>query len=408
MLRSICLASATIGVCSLALSGCAAPKTPEPIASSPEPEVAPEPPEAEVLPPACTPTKWSQFDKSVAPSKKPPLPVKQVPMFVAFGWDDNGHADGLAWAGQLFDGRSNPDNTPARATFYLTANYGASPEVQAQWQALAKAGHEIGNHSLTHTTNTSTTRETWDSEISQADIAIQQVTGRSCTELPGFRTPFLEHNRYTFEAVAARGFRYDCSMEEGFQDEQDGRNFVWPYTLDHPSPGNTAIENEDAPEQVGSYPGLWEMPVYAWMVPPDTLAKKYGFAKGLRKRMRQADPAFDIAQGKVTGFDYNLWYIYHVDKDEALAIFKYSFDQRMAGNRAPMLFGVHSDEYSELAAQEDAESEANVKATWQQRREAIEAFLDYAASHQETRIVSVNTVVDWLEAPTPIAKLARK
>jgi hypothetical protein len=89
-------------------------------------------------------------------------------------------------------------------------------------------------------------------------------------ELPGFRTPYLEYSDRTLTAVQQEGFAYDCSLEEGTQDGHDGRNFVWPYLLDGGSPG--------VPE-IGPHPGLWEIPVYVFVVPP-TRCERPGVAPG--------------------------------------------------------------------------------------------------------------------------------
>src|SRR5687768_9151432 len=61
---------------------------------------------------------WTGRDR-VAPSQDPPggLAVKKVPLFVSFGWDDNGYSGlegtagtgGMTWALETFAGRKNKD-----------------------------------------------------------------------------------------------------------------------------------------------------------------------------------------------------------------------------------------------------------------------------------------------------------
>jgi peptidoglycan/xylan/chitin deacetylase (PgdA/CDA1 family) len=48
-----------------------------------------------------------------------------------------------------------------KATFYLTLNSDAFKTRQAEWQALAKAGHELGNHSVHHACRASFANREW-------------------------------------------------------------------------------------------------------------------------------------------------------------------------------------------------------------------------------------------------------
>jgi hypothetical protein len=77
-----------------------------------------------------------------------------------------------------------------------------------------------------------------------------------------------------------------------------------------------------------------------------------------------------------------------------VAILKYNLDQRLSGNRAPLLFGAHTDFYRETW-------EEGV-ATHLERREAIEEFLDYARSIPEVIVGTHKDVVDYMRAPRHI------
>jgi hypothetical protein len=188
------------------------------------------------------------------------------------------------------------------------------------------------------------------------------------------------------------GFLYDCSLEEGFQDDQDGTNFYFPYTLDEGSPGNkfTHLQNPEI-EEIGNHEGLWEIPAYAVTVPPDELCEKYGIKKGLRKKCGQLQSYFNEANGKITGFDYNLWVEFQMTGDEFLATLKYTLDLRLEGNRAPFFFGGHSGIYAL-----NYDSEPVIKITEHERRRTIEKFLDYAQSKPEVRIVSPVKIIEWM------------
>ncbi|MCK9523679.1 MAG: polysaccharide deacetylase family protein [Proteobacteria bacterium] len=400
-----------LGLLSLLLGCGSAPKTTtaEPAAPTPASD------SAVCNPPTCR-----------LPQATPPgdLDPASVPMFVALGFDDNGIVgdktpgaeEAMSWALAMFGARKNPDGTPTAATFYLTTSYGAggetgygdgdaqaNPAVIRMWRDLHAAGHEIGNHTHTHPHGTEMTVAQWRSEMQRADAVLTGAAdsedalavGLDTNQPVGFRTPFLEYNDNTFTAVRQEGLAYDCSIEEGYQSDQDGSNFLWPYTLDEGSPGHDVQVSWGSRAPLTRHPGLYEMPVYVFIAPPDELCEQYGVPQGLRDRLKQRQDYLDAADGKITGFDYNLWALFQMSGDEVLATLKYTFDMRMKGNRAPFLLGMHSDMYA-------AEYAEPLAATPQERRAAIEKFLDYALSHPQVRVVPVRDVLDWIKSPAPL------
>jgi peptidoglycan/xylan/chitin deacetylase (PgdA/CDA1 family) len=347
--------------------------------------------------------EWTGND-DVAASVSPPcgLAPAEVPQFVAIGFDDNGQAAGMSWAVDMLASRG-------KASFYLTTTY-----AQAEpWRAAYMAGHEIGNHTVTHATNRMADTARWMQELTDANEYITAMVGVPADEITGFRTPFLEYNDATLGVVKELGFRYDTSIEEGYEWDDnanggkggplDGTNFYWPYTLDNKSPGHTTqVEWGEGLEEINAHPGLWELPVYAVIVPPDDKCAEYGVSPGLRADMKTRQTWFDEVGGLITGFDYNLWAGTNVGgfamtKEEFVATLKYTLDQRLAGNRAPFLFGAHTDYYVASWNQNatGTPSEAD-------RRAALEEFLDYAAAKQEVEIVSYQHVLDWVRNPEPL------
>jgi hypothetical protein len=196
----------------------------------------------------------------------------------------------------------------------------------------------------------------------------------------GFRTPYLEHGPPLFPALRASGLAYDCSVQVGFEPGYDGRNLPWPYRI-------PATGKKPAGKRV-----LWEIPVYALIVPPDEACEQYGVPPGLRDRMHARRSYFDPANGKITGFDWNLWVEFGMTPPEVLATLRYSLDQRLAGNRAPFTFGTHSDIYSE-------QYQTLPNSTAEQRRQALARFLDDALARPEVRVVSAQQLLDWLQTP---------
>lgn len=299
-------------------------------------------------------------------------------------------------------------STRGKATFFLTTSYAQA----TVWRQAYDAGHEIGNHTVTHATSRTVGEARWRQELTDANAYITGMVGIPAAEIYGFRTPFLEYEDATLGIVKELGFQYDASIEEGYEWDdnanggngagQDGTNFFWPYTLDNLSPGHTVqVSWGKGLTEISARPGLWEMPVYAFVVPPDDKCAQYGVPTGLRAKLKTRQDWFDVESGLITGFDYNLWAGISVGgfamtKDEFVATFKYTLDQRLAGNRAPLLIGAHTDYYV-------AGWNANATATPSEldRRAALTEFLDYAKSKPEVEIASYKQVLDWVRNPVP-------
>lgn len=377
---------------------------------------------------------------NVTPSHNPPggLSVNQVPLFVGIGFDDNaysgidtsGGTGGMSWATDFLATRSNPAGTnPATydgekitASFYLTTYYiegwqGDNPNfVKMAWKKAMDDGHEIGNHSSSHggSLKFNPSLSVWEGEISKCNTNLakpygipdqiweQDYTkgiGADLSKMIGFRTPFLAYSDATFTALQNNNFLYDTSIEEGWQDDQDGTNYFWPYTLDNGSPGHDYQKLNSFPNKtfdVTSHPGLWELSPHPVIVPPDELCAQYGIEPGLRTRLHTMHDWFSAENGKITGFDYNLWYQFKLTKAEFLGVLKYTFDLRKNGNRAPMMFGAHTDEYS-------SKWQVEINATERERQEAIEEFIDYALQHDFARVVSNNKIVKWCQNPVALS-----
>ncbi len=201
-------------------------------------------------------------------SASPPagLAASQVPLFVQFGFDDNGISGapgsdttgGVRWVRELFEGKRNPagggnprtfDGEAARFSLYLATRYIETADVdrpeplKRELRAVALAGHEIGIHTHSHSHGKEFSSQQWAAEIDtcrswltrpfvDSDLA-QPSTGLGVesSAVAGFRAPFLEYGPAVFPAIRAAGLLYDCSVEEGFEDRFDGTNLVWPYRI---------------------------------------------------------------------------------------------------------------------------------------------------------------------------------
>ncbi len=321
---------------------------------------------------------------NLAPSRSPPggLDVVDTPLFVSIGFDDNSDPSGVAWAAKMIA------DAGGRASFYLTSAY--TKEAGASWKEAWKLGMEVGLHTESHPHGGELLVEGWRSEA-DTNISALVALGIDRDALFGFRAPYLEYNDAMLAAIREQELWYDCSIEEGFGREEDGRNHYFPYTLDHGSPGHNASRTLGVPTrqfELGLHPGLFELPVYALIVPDDGLAELYSFAPGLRSRISAAGVS-DFAEFdyKITGFDWNLWFAAKVSGAEFLAILKYNFDLRRAGNRAPFLFGAHTENY----------------AYNEERKQALHDFVAYVASFPETRLVQHKEVLDFMREPKALS-----
>jgi peptidoglycan/xylan/chitin deacetylase (PgdA/CDA1 family) len=287
-------------------------------------------------------------------------------------------------------GRNNPntfDGTPVRVSFFNNTNNAAQvipgTALADTYVAAYQDGHEIGDHTKTHSTSASTPRKIWRAEIADCKRELASLA-IPAAQIIGFRAPYLLYKDSTFQVLEELGFSYDCSIESGFDLHTDGTNFIWPYRLDHGSPDDKTIRQ---------HPGLWELPAYAVIVPPE-----------LRQQIKKKFSGFDETTGKITGLDWNLLAGYTeggagLNKAEYLGTLKYTLDQRLKGNRAPMLFGAHTPFYTAQAMGVDI-SPPNI--SYQEMREVIEEFIDYALTKPDVRIVPFGTILDWCKNPAPL------
>lgn len=372
-------------------------------------------------------------DASALPPEN--IQPEKTPLFVAFGFDDNAcsgsvkpnDAGGVEWVTNTFTNRKNPginnkktfDNMPCSASFYFTSGFIAggktshepTEQLKRAWHRAWINGIEAGNHTHLHNSGLKYSEETWLNEMETCNSWLMKPApeeespegneetgaGVSKESITGFRTPFLEFNTKTFNAAKKAGFEYDCSMEEGWQKDNDGTNYLWPYTLHNGSPGYEFCHPEDPIEPIED---MWEMPCYPVIIPPDELCEKYGVKPGLRASkvgIGPDDEPYYEEEGKITGLDWNMFVSFQMTKEEFLATMKYTFDLRLKGNRAPLLFGAHSDLYCPNYTYPP-------KTTPQERREAVEEFLDYVLSHEEARVVSVQQALEWIKKPVELEK----
>ena len=376
------------------------------------------------------------FAANIPASSTPPgnLDMDEVPVFVTIGWDDNTSAAGLTWASSLYTDKKNPDGTNYISSFYFNSQYFKDEAALVTGlNTLIASGHEIGNHTYNHQDDAAyaldpngpgsddgwnkmikflryeATLAEWKDIVQKGLDTIVDYTNSIATDIKGFRSPYLEYGTNLFPALAALGYRYDCSIETN--SDGDG-TWIWPYTMDNGSPshdnswknnpGNQDIvidgTHYDGFFTVNAQPGLWELPTYSLLIPTDAQCPAYNIPTGLRDRIRAKVSWMTEADVHVTGFDYNLWSEIELSAVEVLGMLKFNLDQRIENNRAPFLFGAHTQFYVGTWAAENAPN-----ATREEMQACIEDFMAYATSKPEVRITSMNSIIDWMEHPTPLS-----
>lgn len=389
-----------------------------------------------------TPTSGGGVITKQLPSKNPPkgFPVNNVPQLVTIGFDDNSRSgdawnvtypQSMRWILNFMKTKKNPagtgnlgtfDGTDARVSFFNNSTYMANGAVDGpnlvkrSFNEAYTDGHEVGNHSDGHPHGSAFSVGQWVNELQVCedwhtkpvppdtaqpwDQTPNNGAGIPKSDFVGFRTPFLECNDGVFGALEQLGYLYDCSIEDGYQYDQNGTNYYWPYTLDEGGSDGWDIlvemsqNNPYVPDKfpLTAHPGLWELPNPPVIVPPDEKCAEYGIPTGLRAKMKQAQSWFDEASGKITGFDYNLWISFKMTKDELAATLKYTLDLRLQGNRSPFMFGAHSQYYDETYS-------APPSANCLERQQAIEEFIDYALTKPDVRIVPAKDIIEYCRNP---------
>lgn len=361
-----------------------------------------------------------------------------TPQFVCVSSDDNGysglpgspHDGGLHYFTELFSGLRNPagagnpatfDGASPHFTFFVNTRfivpdvpnphaggYGLGDDpvlVKRAWREAFDRGHEIAVHTHSHPHGRPFTVAQWTAEMSRSsDILMRpydpgETPGRPDASfgvgvprsaLIGFRAPFIEPADNGMTAAVELGLVYDSSIEEGPGLGPHFGEQAWPYTLDYGIPAQKP--------PIGPHPGFWEIPIGNYIAPPDGECGRYGVPPGLRAALAKRRDYFRPENGEITGMDWNLWNEYAMSPAEFLATLEYTLDVHLRGNRSPMTAGFHSELYT---IRRDGRTDPDVIRA---RRAAVEAFLAYALSRPEVRLVDHRELLEWLKKPVLLSR----
>lgn len=331
------------------------------------------------------------YSDNVAPSKLPPggLTPEEVPMFILIGSDDNFRPDGMHWLLDYIGDKENADGSPVKISFFNPAIEMKSQAIIDAWSRAVEEGHELANHTFDHQKGGKFSLEKWLQQLYDTNMRFiapaPSGLGAYESQIKGIRVPHLDYNSNTFKAIKELHMLYDSSIEEGWQLDQDGTNYFWPYTLDNGSPVHDQFVKHGLKEPIEPAPGVWELPIYTLLTPTDADCIKLGIKPGLRDRCAPVNWWYAISGYKISGLDYNILYEYGLTEEEHYAILKYNFDRRVAGNRAPFIYGIHSNMYTDQA-----------------NKRVLAKFIDYALSHEEVRFVTKQQFIEWMRNPTAL------
>lgn len=365
------------------------------------------------------------FDLTIDPPAG--LTPEETPMFVCLGWDDNAYEDAMTWINDFTRPLRNKDGSAVRNTFFVTsgfadgqktANGQTASAVLETWRTSFADGHEIANHTELHEKGKATADEAyWTEAIANCTKFLQDSIVGKGVKIEGFRTPFLGYSAPTFQAIKAAGFRYDCSVEVGYDwysikpgyngpdgwvsgvnfetgKAKGGKVHWWPYDLvNGASTGSQAIPGSVLPGPNDNLGGLLEVQVSRYQYPSNTILTD--------DELLNIDDAMAVTG--VTGFDFNFFKSLSAqqkNKEKILHMLKFNFQQRMQGNRCPFTVNLHTDIYSEFKADvNEPTSQDYIHDSFEERRWIIEEFLKYVIQFEDVRVVPYTTMLDWMENP---------
>ena len=408
------------------------------------------------------------FSNNLFPSPAPPgsLTPANAPQIIVFGWDDcaftgdhPGDAaendNGMNFIAKTFGAITNPNGKKAGITFYQNGAYLPNGEPGGPWgsetnlmlaagQELVALGFEVGNHTFDHleingtwgkipsqykmgslggwtaSVGTLLDEATWKNVVIGINGTLLKTSYGLSGNVSGFRAPRLEINDDGLNAAKALGYQHDTNMEEGQQWEYvsavtrpgtDTAGFdwvTWPYTLDNGSPGVWQTQDFGEKAYIENFPkGLWEVPVYMLYVPDDGLQATIATRMKTEITMEDTSWIGDKVR-EITAFDFNTFLYARLKQAEWVKIMKWTFLTRYNGNRAPMTFGAHPEEFS---ARYDTEvlSQANnadfqdvlTYNTYKQRKAAVKEFIAWVKANypNDVYFMSGKQLVEFMKAP---------
>ncbi|KAF9125688.1 hypothetical protein BGW39_007214 [Mortierella sp. 14UC] len=289
--------------------------------------------------PACDTTKCV-FPACVCPSVNPPkgMDPKTVPQFFTLTYDDAIQSQTVPTAASLMTPHRNPNGCPIKATWFAQTLYSDFSLIQ-QWYA---AGNEVADHTMNHIGTPPI------EEVSGNRKTINAFSGIPFAKMTGFRAPFLNYSKATFDIIAQEKLQYDSSTVGTTTDA------YWPYTLDY------GVANDcwnGICSQGVAQPGFWEIPMHAIVDPK-------GNAYSMDVQL--SGTPTDVAQ----------W-------------LKDNFNRHYTGTRQPFGIYLHPVHVGTAAS-------------------LYNEFFAWAAAQKDVWFVTNQQLLQWMQNPVPASELANQ
>ena len=243
--------------------------------------------------------------------------------------------------------------------------------------------------------------------------------GFPSNQVVGWRAPRLESNSNMFYALKSLGYVYDSSLEEGFEMHVNGQNFLWPYTTDNGVRNSWTQADRGSRVFQDTMPaGLWQLPINVVIVPAhlrqaavnnwNKINDALNNQNNIGSQNRMTLEAWD---GKITGFDFNVFIQWGFTKEQFVETMKYTLDLRMnaGGNRAPFNWGTHTDYYTPIYDNATLQNDFNVNNfgllvtarepgmqgfgnTWTDRQQGTEEWVTYALGRQAQFVTGIQLI----------------
>ncbi len=306
------------------------------------------------------------------------------------------------WGGEGFDYSRN-DTMPWGEVIDEAVEFGQKVGASAQymgWKVMA--GRYISQNA-------------WKGAIQLSEEQLDDYLGVSVAKgnCFGFRAPRLEVSSGLYFALNELGYLYDCGMEEGYEMNVNGKNYLWPFTLDNGNPNASYQRSIGVTPSVDSMPaGLWSIPSNVFICHPDYRKQTYDSHKSINDAAPDGHEleSFEewVASGaKITGYDFNMYILWGMTAEAWLETMKYNTQLRLDGNKAPLHYGAHTDYYTPIYDNATLMSEFNRPSygqvvdkgwnTWRERIETMEQYVDWAIS-QDCYFVSGHELIEEIKS----------
>jgi len=252
-------------------------------------------------------------------------------------------------------------------------------------------------------------KECWKGALELAEAELEEYLSATVAngKIFGFRAPRLEMNSNGLVALKERGYTYDCSIEEGFEESMNGTNAPWPFTFDNGSPSHWTRKDNGEIVPFEQYPaGLWEVPVGVFIVPENIREEVWNHGYEIFQNAPDANEWESLESwrkhGRISGFDFNMLILWGMTKDHWVATLKHNLDLRLQNNKAPFCLGLHSDYFTPMYDLATLLNDYNASSyglvvtknwnTWRTRQEGLLEFVQYAQS-QGVNFIGANELI---------------